>query len=190
MNTSGCRAGVRWNKKTVFAMTAKARLESDLKTIGPMVRISSKVTRYYKFLLPVLWLGLLIVVGTGGLYMFVQVGQEPPPTVYIAPFLLAGFGILIMRGLIHDLVDEVWDTGDSLIVIDKGRRETIPLSKIVNVNYTTTNPRRVRLTLSNGDGELDEIVFSPVIKTQDYTRWLRNSVADDLIRRIHFTRHA
>jgi hypothetical protein len=166
-------------------MNAGARNRDDLISIGPMTRISSKTVRYYKFLFPVLWLAILIVVATGGFYTYLATGQQPPATVYIAPFLLAGLGVLVMRALIFDLVDEVWDAGDSLIVIDKGRRETIPLSKILNVNYAATNPRRIRLTLSNADGELHEIVFSPVTRSRDYMQWLRNSVADDLIRRIH-----
>jgi hypothetical protein len=66
----------------------------------------------------------------------------------IIPALMAVLGYFIMRVLIFDLVDEVFDTGDALLIRNGDREELVALSDIKNVNYSAfTSPPRVTLLM-------------------------------------------
>ena len=74
------------------------------------------------------------------------------PSCFLLPMvilpMMAVFGFFIMRALIFDLVDEVWDAGDALIVRNRGAEDRIALSDIKNVSYSAmTSPPRVSLSL-------------------------------------------
>jgi hypothetical protein len=73
---------------------------------------------------------------------------------------MAAFAYLIMKKLVFDLVDEVWDDGDSLIVRNAGREERIPLTEIRNVSYSVlVNPPRVTLSLRQPTNFGSEVTF-------------------------------
>ena len=66
---------------------------------------------------------------------------------------MIGFGYFIMKKLVFDLVDEVWDDGDALVVKNRGQEERIALADIKNVSYSPfVNPPRVTLSLRRHDG--------------------------------------
>ena len=124
-----------------------------------MTRISSGATFWYKRVFPVLWFGFiaafLITVTVSGL------SKDDFPFL-IAPLAMAALGFLLMKKLLWDLVDEVYDGGDFLLVKNRGEEERIPLSNIMNVSATTfTNPPRVTLRLVRSSKFGTEVVFSP-----------------------------
>jgi hypothetical protein len=111
-----------------------------------MVRISSKATVWYKWVFPALWFGILALVAAMFVRQLLASGRFSPALVIVPA--MAVFGFFMMRALIFDLVDEVWDTGDALIVRNRGAEDRIALSDIKNVSYTvTTRPPRVTLSL-------------------------------------------
>jgi hypothetical protein len=79
-----------------------------------MRRISSKWTFFYKRVFPIILFSFLVL--------------------FVAITVFAG-GHSIMKKLIFDLVDEVWDDGRALIVKNDDREERIPFADIKNVNY-------------------------------------------------------
>ncbi len=108
-----------------------------------MVRISSKATVFYKWVFPAIWFGGLAVVATTSLRFQ---GAFSLPLIVLP--VMAVFGFFIMRALIFDLVDEVWDAGDALIVRNRGAEDRIALSDIKNVSYSPMmSPPRVTLSL-------------------------------------------
>jgi hypothetical protein len=73
---------------------------------------------------------------------------------------MAVFGYFVFRKLVFDLVDEVFDEGDSLVVKNRGRSDRIVLSNIRNVSYSTLiNPARVTLSLRKPSVFGDEVTF-------------------------------
>jgi hypothetical protein len=98
------------------------------------------------------------------------------------------FGFLVMKKLVFDLVDEVWDAGTELLIRNKGREVRVPLTEIVNISYSPTNPQRqATLSLRQPTTLGREISFVPP------PRWVpfaRSPVIDDLIQRVDAARLA
>src|SRR5215470_724909 len=94
-----------------------------------MRRVSSKATVYYKRVFPTLFFGILFLVTLGPELMAMLAGpraaQPAPLPFLIFPAAMAAFTYFIMKRLVFDLVDEVWDDGNSLIVRNAGKEERI-----------------------------------------------------------------
>ena len=146
-----------------------------------MTRISSRLTFLNKRVFPVIWFGSL------GLFLLVAVvgsGSQRPVLVpfLIMPILMAGFGFFIMKKLLFDLADEVWDAGSELLIKNKGLEIRIALGSIVNVNYShLTNPQRVTLTLRQPTALGSEITFAaPTV----WIPFAKSPIIEDLIQRV------
>ena len=111
-----------------------------------MRQISSSGTVFYKRVFPAIWFGFIGLFFFGGLVGALKDGSGF--VFLLLPLGMAAFGFIIMKIFVWDLVDEVWDDGDSLVVKNKGREARIDLRNIININHTTfTNPPSVSLTL-------------------------------------------
>ena len=100
----------------------------------------------------------------------------------IMPVFMAIFGYVIMKKLVFDLADEVWDTGDGLLVKNKNEEELIPFTNIINVSYSVmVNPPRVTLTLRQPCRFGKEVSFSPPVRFVPFSKSL---IIADLIERI------
>jgi hypothetical protein len=152
-----------------------------------MRRISSKATFWYKWIFPLIWFGFLAVFAAVGLSAGSGNNRPFPIFVLIVPFMMAVVGYFVMKKLVLDLVDEVWDDGAALIVRNKGREDRVALSNIINVSYSPlVNPPRVTLTLrqpSNYFGT--EINFSAPIR---FIPFAKSELIEELIRRIDAAR--
>src|SRR5262245_46016515 len=134
-----------------------------------MERISSRSTVISKRVFPVVWFGFLaifvVIIILGGIS-----GQERWP-VLIVHVLMAALGYLLMKALVLDLVDEVWDAGDYLLVRNKGEEIRVRLGEIVNVSYSAfSNPRRTTLLLRTAGRLGREITFIPVSSAWPFSR--------------------
>jgi hypothetical protein len=146
--------------------------------------ISSRMTFVSKRVFPVAWFGFL------GVFVVTSVTARPghgPQTAFlIVPVAMAVFGFFLMKKLVFDLVDEVWDDGAELVVKNRGQIDRIPLSNIVNVSYTIlTNPPRVTLTLRSPGLLGREITFSPPARLLPFSR---SPIVDQLIERVDAAR--
>ena len=150
-----------------------------------MKRISSRSLAFTKKVFPVLWFGILaaavaVVLLSGA---FVKA-----PFAVVVPCIMAVLGYLLMRKLVWDMADEVYDCGDHLLVRAHGQEERVALSNIMNVNASTlVNPPRITLRLVTPGRFGNEIAFSPV-RPATLNPFARNAVADDLIVRAHKAR--
>ena len=124
-------------------------------------RISSRNTAFLKHALPVIWIGMI------ALFIAVAVlsgqnGRAPPAVVYIVPVLVLAIGYFLIRRLVFDLADEVYDEGDALRVRFGSDEERIPLTNVINVSYAgLTNPQRITLTLRAPGRFGRQVLFSP-----------------------------
>ena len=97
------------------------------------------------------------------------------------PAIMAVFGVFLMKKLVFDLVDEVWDDGDSLVVKNGGQEQRIALSDIKNVSYSPfVNPPRVTLSLRRPTVFGDQISFGAPIR---FVPFSNSPIIDDLIDR-------
>ena len=73
-----------------------------------MKKISSKGTFYYKRIFPAVWFGFLgifiLIAFIGGAY-----DKGPKLPLLIVPLALAAFGYFLMKKLVFDLMEEVFD---------------------------------------------------------------------------------
>jgi hypothetical protein len=113
-----------------------------------MRRISSQWTFFYKFIFPLIWFGFIIVFLIVAVVVPTRSGQALPIPALIVPIIMGVIGYSLMKKMIFDLADEVWDDGSALVVKKSGQEERIALSDVKNVNYSTmTSPPRVVLSL-------------------------------------------
>jgi hypothetical protein len=147
-----------------------------------MIRISSKLTRWYKYVLPLIWLGFL------AFFVAVAISDGAAtknPLALTVPCVMALIGTLVFRRLVWDLADLVMDGGDCLLVKRGGLEERVPLSNIMNISASTSmNPPRITMRLVNPGLIGSEIAFSPVTRFS-INPFARNAIADDLILRVH-----
>ena len=148
-----------------------------------MVRLSSKATFFYKWIFPLTWFGFLAFAAVSALSGNLAAGQSPLTLLFIP--VMAVVGYFIMRALIFDLVDEVWDDGNTLLVRNRGTEERIALADIKNVNYAPTSPPRVTLSLRRPGSFGDAVTFCAPLK---FVPLARSPVIEDLIERIDATR--
>ena len=123
--------------------------------------ISSRMTFFSKRVFPVLWFGFLAIFAGLSLIPAVQIGADSQLGFFVVPALMAAFGYFLMRKLVFNLVDEVWDDGETLVVKNRGQEERIALRDIKNVGYSPyINPPRVTLSLRRPTAFGEEINFA------------------------------
>ncbi|MCG7531377.1 hypothetical protein MHM98_08445 [Psychrobium sp. MM17-31] len=126
-----------------------------------MKKISSRSTFFNKVFFPIIWLGLCVGMLAIGIWGSLE---NPIDWMFMgAPLMFMIVGYVVMKALIFDLMDEVFDAGDSLIVRNKGRDIRVALKDIKNVSYQVmSNPQRVTLSLRKKIDFGQEISFTPV----------------------------
>lgn len=151
-------------------------------------RISARNTLFYKRVFPLIWIGLValivgLTVATG------RRGHGVPLPALLLPAFAFGIGWFMLRRLVSDLADEVWDEGDALRVRFGPDEERIALADIVNIGYTIlVNPARVTLTLRNPGRFGRDVTFSPVQRGFFGPLLKRNPLVTDLIERVDAAR--
>jgi hypothetical protein len=153
---------------------------------GEMKRISSRSTFFTKRVFPTVWFGSL----AGSLLALTVISAKTTKSVpiifWIIPVLMAGFGYFVMKHVVFDLVDDVWDMGSELLVKNKGQEAHVALADIVNVSYSVaTNPQRVTLTLRQPTAFGTEVTFAAP------TTWIpfaKSPIIEELIKRIDVAR--
>jgi hypothetical protein len=152
-----------------------------------MKRISSRSTFFYKRVFPLLWFGFIGVFVLSVL-RYQPAVRAPPIPFLMMPVLMAVIGYVLLRKLLFDLVDEVWDDQDALIVKNAGVEERVSLENIINIGFSTmTNPERVTLTLRDPGRLGKEITFTP---PRRFLTLSRSPIVTELIERMDHARRA
>jgi hypothetical protein len=155
-------------------------------TPAPGRRVSSGQTFFLKRVFPVLWFGLALLALAGAL-AGLRSGSRVPAPLFIVPLLLLVLGYALLRKLVFDLADEVFDADDALIVRFGREEERIALADIINVSCTQfINPPRVTLTLRHAGRFGREVSFSP--PRPFFAPFARNPYATELIERVDAAR--
>lgn len=145
-----------------------------------MKKISSDSTFFIKRVFPTLWYGVLAIFAVIILFGIVTRGEVQTELLLI-PSIMAVLGYVIMKHLVFDLADEVWDDTDSLVVKCKRIEERIPFSNIKNVSYLAAKPPRITLSLRE-PGKLEaDITFFP---EGNYNRLKESPIVQELRQRI------
>lgn len=110
---------------------------------------------------------------------------QKAPMFLLVPCVMAVIGYQWWKTTLRDLVDEVDDCGDYLLVKKRGEEDTVLLSNIINVNFST-DPRgvaaRITLRLASPGKFGTEISFAPPPQIHmSFPR--RNEIAEDLLAR-------
>jgi hypothetical protein len=153
-----------------------------------MVVISSRMTKFYKYVFPTFWFGFLAIF----LVVALTTGEvKKTPLLALAPCGMAAFGYFLFRKLIWALADEVRD-GGNFLVFRKGSEEiTVYLANIMNVSASTnTSPPQVTLKLVEPTKFGGELIFSPVQKGFSLNPFRKNEVVEDLIVRVDKARRS
>lgn len=127
-----------------------------------MKKLSSKSTFFLKRIFPAIWFGLIIFFVMTALLTDSKDNNSGIIMVFITSIFMTAIGYFIMKNLVFDLMDEVYDEGSSLLFKNKGKSVRVNLVDIKNVSYTViVNPPRVTLSLRCKTEFGEEISFSP-----------------------------
>jgi hypothetical protein len=156
-----------------------------------MKKISSASTAFHKKVFPTVWFGFL------ALFLAVAIANgalaKANVMFLVVPCVMAVFGYFLMKRLVWDLVDEVYDCGDSLLIRNRGRESRISLGDIINVSSSeATNPPRITLKLVSSSATTDlgsEVTFSPA-RPFTLNPFAKIPIAEELIVRVDRARSA
>ena len=146
-----------------------------------MKKLSSRSTFFHKRIFPFIWFGFL------GFFVLTALFADRKHSsadimLFIVPVFMAAIGYFIMKKLVFDLIDEVYDEGSSLLFKNNGKTVRVNLTDIKNVSYSVVvNPPRVTLSLRCKTEFGDELSFSPPIS---FIPFKRNPDILELIDRI------
>jgi hypothetical protein len=144
-------------------------------------KISSSWTFFHKKIFPVFWFGFIALFV---LTVSAAEADQLDAMFLVIPAFMAIVGFVLLKKLVWDLLDEVYDCGDFLLIKNQGEEDEVALSNIMNVSPSTfTNPPRVTLRLANPSRFGNEIVFSPVTGFS-VNPFAKNAVAEDLMVRV------
>jgi len=147
-----------------------------------MNRISSRATFYQKRIFPLVFFGPQVAVFSILVFIGLSSGRYPPIPVLVIPIFMGVIFFFIMKIMVFDLVDEVWDAGDVLIIKNKNQEERVALSDIMNVSYSPVGgAQRVTLLLRRPNSFGVRIHFCPPLSLLPFRG---SPVVDDLIQRI------
>src|SRR5581483_7493440 len=148
-----------------------------------MVVISSRMTKFHKYVFPTVWFGFLAIMFVTGL---TTGAWRESPLVFVVPAAMAVFGYVLFKKLLWVLADEVSDGGSFLVVRNRGEEVRVDLSNIMNVSASTNmNPPQVTLRLVRPSRLGSELVFSPVGKGFSLNPLRKNEIVEDLIIRVN-----
>lgn len=148
-----------------------------------MTKISSRWTRFHKIVFPAFWFGFLTLFLLSSFAFEKQ--TEADIMFIVMPVVMMAFGFFLFRKLIWDLVDEVYDCGETLLVRNRGKEERIGLSNVIHVNVSTLmNPPRITLRLDKPTRNFGgEISFSPQTPPS-INPFAKNKIGEDLVIRV------
>lgn len=108
-----------------------------------------------------MWFGFIILFISTGLFID-RKDKNADVIIFVVPVVMAAVGYLVMKKLIFDLSDEVYDEGSTLLFKNKGKSVRVNLTDIKNVSYSEmVNPPRVTISLRCKTEFGDELSFSP-----------------------------
>jgi len=146
-----------------------------------MRKLNSKTTFFYKRVFPIIWFGLLSVFLCVGLFASIS-GHSPGIMFVVMPIVMAACGYFIMKKLVWDLIDKVYDEGTTLLFRKRRKEVRVSLKDIKNVSYSMmTSPPRVTLSIRSKTELGDELSFSP---PASWIPFKKNKDIEDLIDRI------
>jgi hypothetical protein len=152
-----------------------------------MKRISSGKTFFLKRIFPLVFFGMFVV--TPWVAWSGSAEKDVPVFVFMVPsVLMAVVWFVVMKNLIWNLADEVFDCRDFLLVRNRGEEESVPLTNIMNVSISVAmNPPRITLRLANPGKFGKEIAFCPV-RPFTLNPFAKDPVFEDLIVRVDHAR--
>jgi hypothetical protein len=146
-----------------------------------MKRISTKLTFAIK-LTPFVFLGFLALFFV---LLLMNGALQRAPILFVLPCVMAVFGYQYWKTSTRNLVDEVDDCGDYLLVKRRGEEDTVLLSTITNVSFSTDRrgaQARITLRLASPGKFGTEVSFAPPPHIyMGFPR--RNEIAEDLLAR-------
>jgi len=145
-----------------------------------MKKLTSENTFFYKKIFPMIWFGFLAFFVVTSM---LTDGENGPGVMFIVmAVILSVFGYFIMKKIVFDLIDEVYDEGDSLLFKNSGKNVRVNLREIKNVSYQTMmNPPKVTVSLRRETGLGSELSFSPPMS---FVPFKKNRDIEKLIDRI------
>jgi hypothetical protein len=151
-----------------------------------MRRISSSWTFFYKRVFPAIWFAFLLVFIGISLFANPRTDRSLLFPFIVVPAGMMVFGYIIMKKLVFDLVDEVWDDGHALVVRNGGQEQRVEFADIKNVNYAPlVNPPRVVLSVRRPTVFGDQIAFCAPLRLLPFSS---SPVISELIDRIDAAR--
>jgi hypothetical protein len=125
-----------------------------------MKKISSKFTIFHKKIFPALLFGFL---GIFIILLIIGAFSNRQLLLFLtAPIFMAAICYFMMKKMVFDLIDEVYDEGYSLLFRNSGKEVRVNLKDIKNVSYSTImSPPKVTMSIRHETEFGKELSFLP-----------------------------
>ena len=146
-----------------------------------MKKISSGYTFFWKRIYPTIFLGGILFIIVYGVLSDPNIVDKIP--VYIVLSVMFILGIFFCKFFVFDLIDEVYDEGDSLLFINRGKKVSVALKDIKNLSYQQLQkPQRITVSVRYETELGSKLSFSPIGCFSVFS--LKNKTVQELIDRI------
>ena len=153
--------------------------------------ISSKWTVFHKKIAPDCIFGARIIFPVLAVTLVYIAPDQNGSYIDLALVVLLMFLFTISyrekKALAGDLLDEVWDDGENLVLVNGEQRVAVPLSHIINISETAGVPPRMTLLLRPPCRFGRSVVFAPPQRRDPlFKPTARGSaIGEDLLKRVH-----
>lgn len=142
-----------------------------------MKKISGS-TFFLKKLFPIFWFGFL---GYQFIDSILTGAFNNSIMSLIVPLVMLVFVFFLLKAIIWNLADEVYDNGDMLIFHKGNKKQEVRLKDIININYMQGSPERVILNVRENGEFGNELAFMLPYKFNPFSK---NPIIKALIDRV------
>lgn len=135
-----------------------------------MTKISSSPF-FYKRVFPAIWVGFLAFFMLSGFIPGSNLKGAENLMFIIWSAFVGAVGFFVMKKLVFDLLDEVYEEGETLIFKNRGKTVMVSFNDIKNVNYQSFgSPPKVTISIRHETELGNDLSFCPVRKMSLFKR--------------------
>ncbi|MCP5381044.1 MAG: hypothetical protein H6912_01620 [Kordiimonadaceae bacterium] len=147
-----------------------------------MKRLSSTTTFIIKKVFPAFWFGFLSLFFLFAVATITTEGASYKTIpLIVTPIVMAAFGYFLMKKLVFNLIDQVYDEGSTLLVVNAKEEVRISLKDIKNISFQYYRPTLVIISVGYNTKFGNKLSFVPA---WEFGLYKKNKDVVNLIDRI------
>ena len=136
-----------------------------------MNKLSSSTTFLTKKVFPIFWFGFLSIFFLFSVATITTAGAsfKTIPLV-VFPIVMAAFGYFLMKKLVFNLIDQVYDEGSTLLFVNAKEEVRISLKDIKNISFRYYRSSLVIISVRHDTKFGNKLSFVPVMDSNPFKK--------------------